>query len=269
MSDFLVSMAEAAEVRAGLAREAVAILETRAATAAPPLRLDLSARGFDVIAEAKLASPSEGPLAEGGVERVVSLVSDYAASGAAAISVLTEETRFAGSMDHLEAAAAAVPLPVMRKDFLVDPVQVIEARAAGASGVLLIARMVPGAVLREMTDLALEMGMFVLVEVFDRSDLETAMEVFDRPVLVGVNCRDLTTLQVDRDRFEALAPHLPGHLPAVAESGMTTPDDIAHVAGLGYRAALIGSSLVADSDPARRLERLIAVGRSALTGIRP
>lgn len=264
MSNFLAAMTEAAELRAGEAREAVATLETRAAAASPPVPLDLSGPGFDIIAEAKLASPSEGSLAEGGAERVVSLVTAYASSGAAAISVLTEETRFAGSMAHLEAAAAAVPVPVMRKDFLVDPAQVTESRAAGASGVLLIARILPGALLSEMTDLAIELGMFVLVEVFDRSDLVAAAEIFDRPVLVGVNSRDLTTLEVDRNRLNALAPHLPDHLPAVAESGMSTPDDVAHVAALGYRAALIGSSLVSDPDPAGKLERLIGAGRGDL-----
>lgn len=269
MSDFLATMADVSRLRAHAARDTAALLEARATEAPAPVPFDLSGSGFDVIAEAKLASPSLGPLAEGGVDQVVSLVTGYAASGAAAISVLTEETRFAGSLAHLEAAAAAVGQPVMRKDFLVDPVQVVEARACGASGVLLIARMLPGGLLAEMTDLALGLGMFVLVEVFDTPDLDVAGQVFDRSVLVGVNCRDLTTLEVDRGRLDALVPELPDHLPAVAESGMVSPDDVARVAALGYRAALIGSSLVSDGDPARKLKRFIAAGRNALTGVRP
>ncbi len=143
----------------------------------------------------------------------------------------------------------------------------VEARVAVASGVLLIARMLPGEALEEMTDLAISHGMFVLVEVFDRPDLEKAAKVFDRDVLVGVNCRDLATLGIDRSRFETLAPHLPAHLPAVAESGMTAPEHVAWVAALGYRMALVGSTLVSDPDPGAKLGRFLASGRKALTGV--
>lgn len=241
-------------------------LRRRVESARPPLPLALSDPGFDVIAEAKLASPSEGRLATGGTERVVELARTYEEHGAAAVSVLTEESRFGGSLQHLEAAAQSVDVPVMRKDFLVDPVQVEEARAAGASGVLLIARLLPDERLVEMTDLALGHGMFPLVEVFDRSDLETAAQVFDRPVLVGVNCRDLATLEVDPRRFDSLAPHLPRDVSAVAESGIETPRDAGSVAGLGYRLALVGTALVRHSDPGSALGDMIDAGRSALTG---
>jgi indole-3-glycerol phosphate synthase len=219
-----------------------------------------------VIAEAKLASPSEGRLAEGGAAKVVELARLYEAAGAVAISVLTEETRFAGALRHLEAASASVDLPVMRKDFLVDPIQVLEARAAGASGVLLIARLLPDRLLDEMTDLTLSLGMFALIEVFDRSDLETAAGVFDRDVLVGVNSRDLASLEVDAARFAALAPHLPDQVTAVAESGLIDPEDFAAVAGLGYRLALVGSSLVREPDPARRLSEILEAGRAQIAG---
>lgn len=268
MSDFLAEMASESTRRARETKStaSAAALESRAASAPPVTALHLARDGFDLIAEAKLASPAAGRLASGGVERVVALAGEYASHGAAAVSVLTEDTRFAGSLSHLEAAAAAVEVPVMRKDFLVDPIQVTEARAAGASGVLLIARMLPGALLAEMTDLALSHGMFVLLEVFGRPDLESAARVFDRDVLVGVNCRDLVTLDLDVERFESLAPHLPGHLPAVAESGITTEADTERVVELGFRLALVGSSLVTHDDPGRRLAALIAAGRSALTG---
>ena len=268
MSDFLQEMSQVSLDRARRAKESARArgLRARVASARPPLPLDLSTPGFDVLAEAKLSSPAEGPLDRGGKDRVVELAKTFAKSGAIAVSVLTEETRFAGSLDHLEAAASAVDVPLMRKDFLVDPIQVEEARAAGASGVLLIARLLPGALLSEMTDLVLEMGMFALIEVFDRSDLESAAGVFDRDVLVGVNCRDLSTLEVDPVRFGSLVPHLPRNLPAVAESGVETPDDAAAVARLGYRLALVGTALVRSTSPGSSLRRMVAAGRSALAG---
>lgn len=266
MFDFLEEMADESSRRAGLTRERSAAIEARAERSSPAVVLDLSAPGFDVIAEVKVASPSEGNLVSGSVDtaKLVGLATAYAQGGAAAISVLTETTRFQGSMADLEAVAEAVATPVMRKDFLVDPIQVLEARAAGASGVLLIARMLPGELLLEMTDLTLDLGMFALVEVFDRSDLETAARVFDREVLVGVNSRDLSSLEVDLSRFESLAPHLPDHLPAVAESGLNTTDDVASVAGLGYRMALVGSSLVRSTDPASTLGTMLAAGRNRM-----
>lgn len=265
MTDFLAEMASDSSRRARAAK-AKGDLSSRVASAPPALSLRLSSSGFDVIAEAKLASPSEGVLVDGGEKKVVELAREYAEGGAVAVSVLTEESRFGGKLSHLESASAAVDVPIMRKDFLVDPVQVTEARARGASGVLLIARMLSAGLLAEMTDLALSLGMFVLVEVFDHDDLEASSLVFDREVLIGVNSRDLTSLAVSPDRFRSLAPHLPGHLPAVAESGMATPTDVAGVASLGYRAALIGSALVSGGNPRRRLPALIDAGREAREG---
>lgn len=241
-------------------------LEEGTRTARPAIPLHVADTGFDVIAEAKLASPMDGPLSTGGEDAVIALSGTYAARGAIAVSVLTEETRFAGSLSHLETVAAKVDIPVMRKDFLVDPVQVVEARAAGASGVLLIARMLPGGLLSEMTDLALSLRMFVLLEVFDHADIELAERVCDRDILVGVNCRDLATLEVDPDRFERLARYLPDHLPTVAESGIATVGDVTRIVELGYRMALVGSSLVADGDPGQRLASLIDSGRAAPSG---
>jgi indole-3-glycerol phosphate synthase len=268
MSDFLDEMMRVGLRRVAEVRPKVAELESRAKSASPPLPLEVARPGFDVIAEAKLASPSEGQLMTGddGSDVVVSLARAYTESGAAAISILTEESRFAGSLAHLGAVASSCPAPVMRKDFLVDPVQILEARAHGASGVLLIARMLTRSLLEEMTDLALAHGMFVVVEVFGRDDLDAAAHVLDREVVVGVNSRDLATLEVDPGRFATVAPHLPDHLPAMAESGLASVEDVVGVVSLGYRLALIGSSLVTDSRPGARLGRLIAAGRAALTG---
>ena len=264
MSDFLAAMSDASLLRARTAD--ATSLDSRVASAPLPRRLELSDDSFDVLAEAKLASPAEGVLTEGGAGRVLELAQTYARAGAAAVSVLTEETRFGGSLEHLQLASSHVDVPVMRKDFLVAPIQVREARVAGASGVLLIARLLPGALLEEMTDLTLELGMFALVEMFDLSDLDKAAAVFDREVLVGVNCRDLSTLEVEFERFAELAPHLPGHLPAVAESGIKSASDIEIVADLGYRMALVGSSLVGHPSPARLLGEMIRAGKARLAG---
>lgn len=267
MSDFLTAMASASRLRAEGVREGLGETElsSRASSARPPVALSLSEEGFDLIAEAKLASPSEGRLAAGenDVETVLDLASLLEGAGSAALSVLTEPSRFAGDIGHLERIAARAGIPVMRKDFLVDPIQVLEARAVGASGILLIARIFEPRLLLEMTDLVLDLGMFALVEVFDESDLETASEVFDREILVGVNARDLTTLGVDQERHSRMAEMLPGHLPLVAESGILGADDARRVADLGYRLGLVGTGLVSSSHPKELASEMIEAGRRA------
>jgi indole-3-glycerol phosphate synthase len=180
-----------------------AALLGRALAGPRPAPLGSSSAGFDLIAELKLRSPAVGQLKSAAEEDVEGRVTAYAKAGAAAVSVLTEPSRFDGSMAHLESAAKAlVPLnvPAMRKDFLVDPYQVLEARVAGAGGVLVIVRMLSRAGVEALLDCARTLGMFVLLEAFDESDLE-AMHGFvggsrTVPVLAGLNCRDLTTLQI-------------------------------------------------------------------------
>jgi indole-3-glycerol phosphate synthase len=192
--------------------------------------------------------------------------------GAAAVSVLTEPTEFKGELAHLVDAAKVLAesgRPAMRKDFLTDTYQVLEARVAGAGGVLVIVTMLDDATVRALVDCARSLGLFVLLEAFDRADLER-LAPFDAPpdsgprVLAGVNCRDLRDLNVRFERFAELAPHLPRHLPTVAESGIGTVDDIRNVAGAGYRLALIGSSLMRAGDPAAALVAMIAAGRAAV-----
>lgn len=267
MADFLAQMAELSRSRVADLREAGgrARMSELVATSRPPIPLHLSDRGFDLVAEAKLASPSEGRLAaeEDDSATVLGLARMLTDAGAAALSILTEPTRFDGHLSHLEIVARQVELPVMRKDFLVDPLQVLEARAAGASGVLLIARILSHEELTEMTDLALSLGMFALVEVFDETDIERARPVFDRDVLLGVNARDLATLAVDRDQHARLASLLPRHLPLVAESGVLTPADVGEVAGLGYRLALVGTGLVQSPRPGELAAGMLEAGRRA------
>jgi indole-3-glycerol phosphate synthase len=157
----------------------------------------------------------------------------------------------------------------MRKDFLVDPYQVLEARANGAGGVLLIVRMVERDRLVAMLDAAAGQGLFVLLEAFDAHDLGIAAGLAverrgrDEQVLMGLNCRDLQTLQIDFARFEQLRDRLPTEWPAVAESGVITPGDAAHVARLGYRLALVGTTLMQRDDPAQAVRELLVAGRGA------
>jgi len=187
-------------------------------------------------------------------------------AGAAAISVLTEPLRFDGHLEHLTAAAERCSVPVMRKDFLVGTSQVYEARQAGAGGVLLITRMLDDETMDQMLGACSELGLFALVECFDREDCERTCAVVagrQQPLLVGINTRDLATLEVVPARLEALAAHLPQGVPWVAESGMYTPEDVAAAAGLGYRLALVGTALMRANDPAALAADMIAAGASA------
>jgi len=268
MSDFLTTMADSSRSRAEAARRRFGVMEltSRAASARSARPLTLSSDGFDLIAEAKLTSPADGPLLGGSDPQgtVVELARSYAEAGAAAVSVLTEPTRFDGHLEYLEAAASAVGVPMLCKDFLVDPIQVIQARAAGASGVLLIAKMMDSSLLQEMTAIAHELGMFALVEIFDERDLEVASVVFDAGVLVGINSRNLSTLEVDSTCLASLVPLLPEHLPWVAESGVKTPADAAAAARLGYRLALVGTALVTSNEPGVTTRAMIAAGRNVI-----
>ena len=259
MSDFLQAMAKSSAERA-----AAAPTFTDADFDKPLVPLSLGA--FDVIAEIKLRSPAEGQL---GISYLISSLNEraqtYAAGGAAAISVLTEPSRFDGELTHLESVAAAVPgTPVMRKDFLVDPVQVLEARKAGASGVLLITTMLDDATLASMVDVAFEHGMFVLLESFDEEDLVRSARLLDRDgqLLIGVNTRNLRTLEVDGDRLRRLGPALPAAR-CVAESGLHSADDAARVAGWGYTMALVGTALMRSEAPAELVRSMKAAGAAA------
>ena len=270
MSDFLAAMAAASRLRAEGVRTGpgAAELPSRASSAGPARPLQLSDAGFDLIAEAKLASPSEGRLAgPGDHDELLRLVSALAESRPAALSILTEPSRFDGRLDHLESVAGNVDIPVMRKDFLVDPIQVLEARAAGGSGVLLVARILTERLLVEMADLALDLGMFVLVELFEETDLDIASAVFDRAVLVGLNARDLSTLQVDPARHARMVGELPTHLPLVAESGIMVPDDARRVSDLGYSLALVGTALVSNDQPGVLASEMLRAGRAARPGV--
>lgn len=272
--DFLATMAAASRARADAAREqagdATLLARALAMPAAP--RLQLSPRRFDLIAEVKLRSPAAG-LLNTGSEDIAARVTDYAAAGAAAVSVLTEPSRFDGALAHLDLASRALAhggrVPAMRKDFLVDPYQLCEARAAGAGGVLLILRMLKRDATRALLEMAARLQLFVLLETFDETDIQIAQELAASPLardvqlLVGVNSRDLVTLKVVPGRLEQLVTKLPGSLPRVAESGVGTGDDAARLAAAGYDMALVGSALMTAADPSHLLREMLERGRGA------
>ncbi|WP_189056095.1 indole-3-glycerol phosphate synthase TrpC [Longimycelium tulufanense] len=201
--------------------------------------------GISIIAEVKRRSPSKGPLAD--IPDPAVLARAYAAGGASAISVLTEERRFSGSLADLDAVRAAVDIPVLRKDFIVTPYQVWEARAHGADLVLLMVVSLEQAELVELIKLSEELGMTPLVECHTEEEVRRAVAADAR--LLGINARDLTTLEVDRSVFPRLAPVVPPGVITVAESGVRGPEDVAYYRQTGADVVLVGEALVRDGDP--------------------
>ena len=273
-ADFLAGMAAASHLRCEAARAQRSPAELRALIAGlpPTPKLSISSAGFDLIAECKLRSPAVGTLRAAAEVDVGATVTRYADAGAAAVSVLTEPDRFDGALEHLERAAVALALrgvPAMRKDFLVDPYQVLEARAAGAAGVLLILRMLERGALEAMLDTALEQNMFVLLEAFDAADVDVALRLLaprkaaGNLLLLGVNCRDLVTLQVVPGRLEAMAAQLPHNVLRVAESGVESAEDAARLATAGYDLALVGSALMRDGHPVTLAAAMLDAARRA------
>lgn len=223
-----------------------------AAGAAPPPRDMLAALRRDtvaLIAEIKRASPSRGVL--NAALDPAAQAALYAANGAAAISVLTDERFFQGHLDDLTAARNAVGVPVLRKDFIVDPYQVYEARAAGADAVLLITAALADGQLADLHALAVELGMAALVEVHDEAELARALRV--GPRLLGVNNRDLRTFDVNLATAERLIALAPGGVALVAESGVKSAADVRRMGELGAHAVLVGEALVGADDVAARV----------------
>lgn len=223
-----------------------------------PFATALRAETVRVIAEVKRASPSKGPIAPG--LNAVDQAAAYVAGGAAAISVLTEPTRFGGALEDLARVAQAVAVPAIRKDFLVHPVQLWEARAYGASAALLIVRALSPDELPRLMDAAAEAGLATLVEVRDESELARALAV--QATVIGVNNRNLETLVIDPATAPRIIAHIPASCVAVAESGMRTVGDVAPAAAAGADAILVGSAISASQDPAGDVRALAAVPRN-------
>ncbi len=229
--------------------------------AAPPPRDALAAlnRGTVValIAECKHASPSKGVLIED--YDPVMLATDYATNGAAAISVLTDEDYFKGHLDHLAAVRSAVPVPILRKDFILTPYQLYEARAAGADLILLITASLPDGLMASLYGMAREIGLTPLVEVHNESEMARALAL--DPVLLGVNNRDLKTFTVNLETTERLSGMVPRAALLVAESGIYTVEDVERMARAGAHAVLVGESIVRAGNVAEQVRALSNVKR--------
>lgn len=236
-----------------------------AADAPPPRDFAASLCGpqVRVIAEIKRASPSEGAIRTGDFDPAA-IARTYEANGAAALSVLTDERFFGGHLDHLRAARAAVDLPVLRKDFVIDERQVIEARAAGADAVLLIVAALPPVRLRALQALARNLGMTALVEAHDAAEVEMALDT--EATVIGINNRDLRTFVTELATTERLAPMVPPDRVLVAESGVHERADVERLAAAGADAVLVGTALMRAEDPGEALRELTGVaakGRGA------
>lgn len=249
-----------ARTRARLAAEPpdLAALEVRVAARAPArdAYAALSAPGNRVIAEVKRRSPSLGALAP--EADAVAVAKTYVTAGAAAISVLTEPERFGGSFEDLQAVSEAVAVPTLCKDFVVDPRQVLLARAHGASLVLLIVAALSDRELVVLRESIEALGMQALVEVHDRLEAQRALASGAR--IVGVNSRSLHTLAIDLRVAEELRAELPEHVLPIAESGIHGPAEVARLRAAGYRRFLIGSSLMTAPDPAALMSAMLATG---------
>ncbi|AZI59451.1 indole-3-glycerol phosphate synthase TrpC [Nakamurella antarctica] len=212
--------------------------------------------GVGVIAEVKRASPSKGSLAQ--IADPAALAAIYEDGGARVISVLTEQRRFGGSLADLDAVRAAVTIPILRKDFVVSPYQVHEARAHGADLVLLIVAALDQNVLHGLLDRVESLGMTALVEVHTESEADRALEAGAK--VIGVNARNLKTLTIDRDVFARIAPGLPNDVIKIAESGVRGPADLLAYAGVGADAVLVGEGLVTSADPRAAVADLVTAG---------
>jgi indole-3-glycerol phosphate synthase len=237
--------------------ESLEVLERRAALATPRGRdfeASLARRGrINVIAECKRRSPSKGVLSEN--YDAVAIARQYEAGGAAAISVLTEPTFFDGALAHLTAVRAAVGVPLLRKDFVVDEYQLLEARAAGADAVLLIVAALDQPTLTHLQSRARDLGLAALVEVHDEHELSRACEGGAR--VIGVNNRNLRTLAVDVQASYRLAALMPANVIAVSESGLQSRAEVDRLAGAGYSAFLIGERFMTDPEPAQAIGELV------------
>ncbi len=209
--------------------------------------------GVTIIAEAKKASPSKGVIRAD--FDPVGIARSYAANGARAVSVLTEEHFFQGHLNYLAMIRRAVEIPLLRKDFIIDPFQVYEARAAGADAFLLIAAVLDTGHLRTLVRLGNNLGMHALVEVHTAEELKTALDA--DPHIIGINNRNLNTFETNIETSLHLRPLIPDSIITVSESGITTPDDIRRLRACGIDAFLIGETLMRATDPARKLTELL------------
>lgn len=257
LEEIVAGVREDLAARQASVSEATLLLEADTRPAPMDPMPAFGAPGLSVIAEVKRRSPSKGDLAA--IPDPAALAGEYAAGGADAISVLTEQRRFDGSLADLRAVRAAVPTPLLRKDFIVSDYQLLEARAAGADLVLLIVAALDDATLRDLYDRARQLGLTVLVEVHDEAEIDRALAIGAR--LIGVNARNLKTLEVDPAVFGRLVSRLPDEVVKVAESGVGGVADARRYAEEGADVVLVGEALVKDGDPRAAVAAMRGVGR--------
>lgn len=256
LDDILAGVAEDLEARmAAVSLDDLKVHAHRQNPALDPMP-QFRADGVSVIAEVKRCSPSRGALAS--IKDPAALALDYQAGGAAAISVLTEERRFGGSLDDLKAVRATVDIPVLRKDFITTSYQLWEARAVGADMALLIVAALDQEALVSLIDRARSIGLTPLVEVHDEEEVERALAA--EADLIGVNARNLKTLDVDTSTFERLAPLIPDGIVKVAESGVKGPLDVIEYARHGAQVVLVGETLVRGDNPRETVADMVAAG---------
>ena len=256
LADLTAGAVEDAEARAAL--RPLAEVERAALAQGPALDALAALAPADrvkIIAEVKRASPSRGDLAS--IPDPALQAARYEQGGASAISVLTEGRKFKGSLADLEAVKSRVRLPVLRKDFIATPYQILEARASGADLVLLIVAALEQPLLRELHSLVTELGMTPLVETHSREELERAADLGAR--LIGVNARDLSTFELDRDLFGSLVERFPADAVKIAESAVLSPSDVAHYRAAGADVVLVGEALVTN-DPVSTLHAFLEAG---------
>lgn len=256
LDEILAGVAEDLQIR--MATTTIDDLKAQAAKQDPALdpMPVFRADGVSVIAEVKRCSPSKGELAT--IKDPASLAVDYAAGGAAAISVLTEERRFGGTLDDLRAVRSMVQIPVLRKDFITTSYQLWEARAAGADMALLIVAALEQTALESLIERAVSIGLTPLVEIHDEAEIDRAVDA--GALLIGVNARNLKTLEVDRGTFERVAPRIPDNVVTVAESGVRGPHDVIEYGKCGANVVLVGETLVKDNNPRSSVADLVAAG---------
>ena len=213
----------------------------------------LSRNEMNVIAEVKRSSPSKGALAD--ISDPASLADQYQEAGAAAVSVLTERRRFGGSLEDLDAVRSRISIPVLRKDFMIDEYQFLEARAHGADIVLLIVAALSKSQLKDFYDLSQELGMASLIEINTVAELESAMEI--SPRIIGVNSRNLKTLEVDSAAFSDLIPRIPTEIIRIAESGISHRSHVEFAQNAGATAILVGEALVKSGNPISAMRELL------------
>jgi indole-3-glycerol phosphate synthase len=227
--------------------------EISSAPAVRDARAALMAEPMNIIAEVKRSSPSKGALAE--IAHPVDLARSYEDAGASVVSVLTERRRFGGSLEDLISVRKGIDIPILRKDFMVDEYQFFEARAAGADVVLLIVAALSKSQLKDYYDLATELGMASLVEVHTRQEVEDALEI--EPRIIGVNARNLKTLEIDLTAFTQLIPEIPETIIRVAESGISRRSEVEMAQQAGARAILVGETLVRSGDARLEIDALL------------